>query len=236
MSKYTGVDNLEVMKEAVNYNNHLSHIIRKYLKDGDRILDFGAGLGQFSIPLIADGYDVACVEADENMLRQVTEHGIIGFTDISITPDNGFDYIFSMNVLEHIKSDAATLQDISRKLRDNGRLLIYVPAFQLIYSSMDAKVGHFRRYRMADLNAKIKSAGLVVKQSCYVDSIGFIASLVFKYLGNKEGTISRSHLIVFDRFVFPLSLVLDFAVNKIFGKNLLVIAEKPRVSEHETVR
>jgi hypothetical protein len=71
------------------------------------------------------------------------------------------------------------------------------------------------------------SVNLVVQEARCIDSIGFIVSLVFKYFGNKDGALNSKALILFDRFLFPISLVLDLATKRLFGKNLLVVVTRP---------
>jgi SAM-dependent methyltransferase len=227
MSEYSGTGNLEVMDDAVNYNAYLSRLVRAYALPTDRILDFGAGIGTFSLPLKRDGFDITCVESDPRQLQRVTENGVPGFSDLAAVPDETYDYVFTLNVLEHIEDDQAALRDLAKKLKPGGRLLIYVPAFLVLFSSMDRAVGHYRRYRLADLSGKVGSAGFEIKESRYVDSIGFIASLVFKYIGSKDGSLNRNAVILFDRLVFPMSLLLDLVTKKSFGKNLLVVAVRP---------
>lgn len=227
MSEYAGTENLEVMDDAVNYNAYLSRMVRACALPTDRILDFGAGIGTFSIPLINEGFDVSCVEVDPGQLRRITDNGIVGFSDLRTVPDESYDYIFTLNVLEHIEDDDAALLDLAAKLKPGGRLLIYVPAFQVLFSSMDRAVGHYRRYRLEGLTAKVSSAGFEIKEARYVDSVGFVASLIFKYIGNKDGALNRNAVILFDRLAFPISRLLDFVTKKIFGKNLLMVVVRP---------
>ena len=92
---------------------------------------------------------------------------------------------------------------------------------------MDTKVGHVRRYHRKDLIEKISIAGFVVMKQEYVDSLGVLATLVYKLAGNPEGHINNSALVAYDSFAFPLSRILDKVFCKIGGKNLLVVCEKP---------
>lgn len=227
MSKYLGTENLEIMDDAVNYNAYLSRLVRAYALPTDRILDFGAGIGTFSLPLKREGFNVSCVETDPRQLQRVTENGVPGFSDLMTVPNETYDYIFTLNVLEHIEDDQVALRDLAIKLKPGGHLLIYVPAFQVLFSSMDRAVGHFRRYRLDGLSEQVNSAGFEIKEARYIDSIGFIASLVFKYIGNKDGALNRNAVILFDRVAFPVSLLLDLATKRLFGKNLLIIAVRP---------
>ncbi len=41
---YNGTNVLEILQDAMNYNNHLISTIYRYLKDFSSIVDLGAGL------------------------------------------------------------------------------------------------------------------------------------------------------------------------------------------------
>ncbi len=146
---------------------------------------------------------------------------------ISVLPDASVDYVYSVNVLEHIDDDCAVLAEIFKALRPGGRLLVYVPALEWLYSSMDAAVGHVRRYHMKDLIDKVTNAGFVEVRREYVDILGVPASLVYKWAGDTSGRINVKALAVYDRIVFPFSRILDRLFGRIAGKNLLVVCEKP---------
>ena len=45
---YSGQDNLEAMRAAVRYNAFLADLIARHARPGERLLDFGAGLGTFA--------------------------------------------------------------------------------------------------------------------------------------------------------------------------------------------
>lgn len=226
MSDYSGTDKLEIMDDAVNYNAYLSNLVRAHALPKDSILDFGAGIGTFSIPLKRDGYDVSCVEPDLNQLERIKRHGLRGFGDLSGVPEGAYDYIFTLNVLEHIENDREVLVELASKLKPGGRLLVYVPAFQMLFSSMDRSVGHFRRYSLKELSDLVVSAKFSIHEARYVDSIGFLASIVFKYFGSNDGTLNRRAVILFDRVAFPISRIMDFVTRRLFGKNLLIVATR----------
>jgi SAM-dependent methyltransferase len=221
---YTGTDNLEVMAEAENYNAYLMNLVTRHLAGARRIVDFGAGIGTFSHQLHVDGRQVIAVEPDAGQRRKIQELGISCEADASQVPDGWADAIFTMNVLEHIEDDRAALDLLHRKLKPGGRLLIYVPAFQVLYSAMDSKVGHYRRYGRDDLVAKARAAGFRVESARYADSLGFLASLVYKWFGDKSGNVDRRALRTYDRFVFPVSRMLDSVLGPLFGKNLVLVA------------
>src|SRR5262245_29098927 len=223
---YVGSENLEVMREAVNYNRYLLTTVRKHAPRGAKVLDFGAGNGEFARPIKALGYDVSAVEPDQALRGRLVEAGIRTAADVTHLPDGTFPYIYTLNVLEHIEDDAAAARELCAKLADGGTLLVYVPAFPVLYTSMDAKVGHVRRYTRSALVRIVTSAGLKVDSVAYVDCLGFFATLIFKCIGGKGGDINRGMLRLYDRIAFPLSRVLDVLFGRWFGKNLLLIARK----------
>lgn len=227
MNNYTGRDNLEVMKDARNYNAYLLRLIRSFADNGKDIVDFGAGAGTFAIPLVREGFNIVCVEPDVVLAASLQESGLSVVSTLDDVQDASVDYLYSLNVLEHIEDDTTVIGNWHRKLHPGGRLMVYVPAFQILYTSMDRKVGHFRRYRLGELRAKLQEAGFAVDNARYVDSIGFLASLAFRMLDNGSGDINLRALRIYDRYVFPLSCGCDRFMSKLGGKNLFIVAERP---------
>jgi len=220
---YSGAENLEVMSEAENYNRFLLDTVRSHVRTGGRILDFGAGGGQFALPLAELGFEVTALEPDD-LLRNRLHGRIPAVAGPDELADGSFHCIYSLNVLEHIPDDVAALTQLRSKLTTGGTLLIYVPAFPLLYTSMDAKVGHVRRYTRRTLIAAVRTAGFTVESCSYVDSLGFFATLLFKVGDNGSGDINRRALQLYDRAIFPVSRVFDLVTRRWFGKNLLLIA------------
>ena len=223
---YQGTDNLEVMAAARNYNAFLVGLVLEHRHGARQVVDFGAGIGSFAGMVRAHGLDVLCVEPDSRQRALIRAGGHAAIADVDSLPDGTIDYIYSLNVLEHIADDSAALDLLARKLAPGGRVLIYVPAFPLLFSAMDRKVGHHRRYRRAQLVAGVERAGLTVIRSRYADSLGFLATLLYKVLGSGSGDLDRDSVVAFDRFVFPLSRLFDLALGRAIGKNVYVLAAK----------
>ena len=132
-----------------------------------------------------------------------------------------------MNVLEHIDDDVAAVRSLAGALRPGGKLVVYVPAFQVLFSSMDTKVGHLRRYRLGQLVDTVRQAGFHVDRCRYVDSLGFAATLAYKAVGSRQGDISGGSVSFYDSYGFPVSRGLDRALDRVVGKNLLLVATRP---------
>jgi len=228
---YTGVDNLEVMAEAENYNRFLLSLVTRHLAPGLRVADFGAGTGTFALPLRGQGVDIVAIEPDTALQARLRQAGIATERDAAALADASLDFIYTFNVLEHIADDGAALRLLARKLKPGGRLLVYVPAFAVLFTQMDHKVGHLRRYRRGGLRALVRGAGLAVDDVRYVDSLGFFATLAYRVLkSNGDGSIDRRALRLYDRLIFPPSRILDRLLSPWLGKNLLLLATKPAAS------
>lgn len=229
MADYTGVDNLEVMRLARNYNRHLCTIVSRHDPGSGNAIDLGAGLGTFSGCAMGGATRVTCVESDAQLRDSLRAAGHRVAAGIGDVPDASVDYAFSLNVLEHIADDGHALGELARVLRPGGRLLLYLPAFPMLFSSMDAKVGHHRRYTRASVSPMLKRSGFRILTTRYEDFLGFFATLVFKLADRRDsGDIDASALVVYDRWIFPLSRLLSRVLGRTVGKNLLVVAEKLR--------
>jgi SAM-dependent methyltransferase len=224
---YSGVDNLEIMQDAHNYNNYLLNIVASEGHGATAALDFGAGIGTFAAELRKYGTRVICIEPDYSLRRRLEVIKFEAHDSLDFIPEKSVQYIYSLNVLEHIEDDLEALAQLYRRLVPGGKLLTYVPAFQVLFSSADTRIGHKRRYTKSVLVRRLEKTGFKVDQAKYVDSLGFVVALLFKFIGNKEGRVSPLAVKIFDRWIFPLSVILDHAMSHVVGKNILVIAHRP---------
>ncbi len=227
---YSGVANLEVMAVAERYNSFLTTTVMAAAPQSPRqVIDFGAGTGTFAAPMAAMGWPVVAVEPDEALRRQLGDMRLSVRESLDGVADGSVDYLYTLNVLEHIVDDEAVLAHFSRVVCGGGTVLIYVPAFMILFGPMDRLVGHLRRYRLRQLRDLVRQAGLVVDRVEYVDSLGFLASLLLRFAGARSGVLNTGAVRFYDRWCFPLSRVLDRFTNKMFGKNLLIVAHRPSV-------
>lgn len=228
MSSYNGTDNLEIMSCAVNYNNYLMGLILAHLRPEVKVLDIGAGIGTFAKRIHDEGYDIHCFEPDLEQSEVIKANGLPVSRFADEVETSTIDFSYSLNVLEHIEDDVGALRQWLLLLKPGGKMLIYVPAFQVLYSSMDRKVGHFRRYKKNELMDKAKIAGFEVVKAEYADSLGFFASIAYKFLNSGSGDINMKTLIFYDRFIFPVSRFLDYLLHPLLGKNVYVVVERKR--------
>ena len=226
--EYAGKDNLEVMEGAKNYNSYLLSLLEKNISAHDRIiLDFGAGTGIYAKRVQKNNpkITVVALEPAEN-LDDCYAHGNISKI-ASLTQVKDIDLLYSFNVLEHICDDVEVLRQMHTALRKGGKLCLFVPAFPHLYSAMDKKVGHYRRYQKQELINKVTTAGFRVTDCRYKDFMGYFATIAYKLARNSSGQLNEKALSFYDKLVMPVSIVLDkLTKGKILGKNLWLEAEK----------
>jgi SAM-dependent methyltransferase len=225
--KYTGSELLVMNERALsNYNRW---IVSQFIKVGTlngakRVLDFGAGIGSLATIFNEEtSIRPATVEVDAMQRETLRARGYAPYPSLDAVSER-FDLIYTSNVLEHIEDDVEALVGLRGLLAEDGRIAIFVPAFRMIWTSMDDKVGHHRRYTKKMLRKHLEDAGFEVQKLCYRDSIGFLVALLFKATGDKSGEPSFRSLWIFDRFLLPISRILDLVASPLFGKNVLAVA------------
>jgi SAM-dependent methyltransferase len=222
---YAGRGNLEAMEAARNYNDFLTATIASRVDASRPVLDFGAGTGMFARRLRARGLDVRCVEPDPQLRRGLEIDGFEVSSDLRDLAPASFGSVYSLNVLEHVQEDAEILRQIFDVMDRRGGLIIYVPAFPLLFSRMDRRVGHVRRYRSRELRDRVRAAGFNVTSTRYVDGLGFLAALAFRLL-RRPGDLDPRSVARYDSWLFPLSRTLEPLTHRWIGKNLLLEARR----------
>lgn len=197
------------------------------------IVEFGAGTGALA-EVWRNLFNVhpICVEIDPTLIQILQTKGFTTVTNIQNITSKVL-FVYTANVLEHIEDDVKALKVIRESMEPGGIIAIYVPALPVLFSDLDRNVGHFRRYKKKELVNKVISAGYEVQNCYFNDSIGVLASLALKVVGykGKVGLGSKSSLFFYDRYIYPISKVLDrIFFRYVIGKNLFLFATVPKKS------
>jgi 2-polyprenyl-3-methyl-5-hydroxy-6-metoxy-1,4-benzoquinol methylase len=204
-----------------------------------RVLEVGAGLGTITHRLVERDPDLSVValEPADNVYTGLAAFAALEprvvahqrtLAEHPVDPDGRFDAVVYLNVLEHIEDDARELRLAADALRSGGALLVFGPALQWLYSELDYRAGHYRRYGLARLRGLATTAGLEVVSLRYFDVLGVLPYyLAYRLLRHDD--ISGSTLWGYDRVVVPLSRQLQRLVlpRPPLGKNVILIARKP---------
>lgn len=222
--RYAGTVELRQTEVLENYNRYLCRLFRREYRGG-AIVDFGAGIGTLA-DLMSDLGEIVCVEIDPEQSEALRAKGYKVIAGVDSLTDGTVSFVYSSNVLEHVEDDFGALRAIHQKMRQGGMLALFVPAFESIWNANDDRVGHRRRYTREGLASAVARSGFRVEQVRYVDSIGFLLALLFRFIGSRDGSLNTAHLIIFDRFVFPISRAMDVICKRFFGKNVYLVARK----------
>jgi SAM-dependent methyltransferase len=212
------------------YNQHIAGLFLSAIEPGhEKLLDFGAGSGTIAtiVRPQTKNAELLCVEIDPSNLAALKQAGFRTASNLSFVEPESIDFVFSSNVLEHIEDDVGALKALYHCLKSGGRAAFYVPALPVLWSAMDDRVAHRRRYTRSSLEGVFRCAGFTIEGSSYRDSLGFFVTLLFKLIGNREGRLSPTALLIYDRLIFPLSQACDAVCSPFFGKNVLIYARKP---------
>jgi len=139
-------------------------------------------------------------------------------------PEHGFDTIVCMNVLEHIERDGDALNNMRRCLRPGGKLVLLVPQGMWLYGPFDAKIGHFRRYKRADLVGLLSEHGFDVSSCFHFNALGIPGWWVNAKL-LKRDHLSRGLLGVYERISPPI-LWMEKKVGLPYGISLIAVGVK----------
>lgn len=232
---YQGKD-LEAMSFAEKYHKWILNEFRPYI--GKHLVEVGAGTGGFSQLLLGEEpKSLTMVEPSEMYasLRQnihsdqveLAFHNNI-FADVAnlISDTQRPDTVLYINVLEHIEDDRGELQMVYDCLAPGGQALIYVPALPALYGAFDRQVGHFRRYRKAELTALAIVVGFTVTVAKYFDFLGMILWYV-KYKVLRSKSFTGGMIKLYDNLFVPPNRLAESLVTPPIGKNLLFVLQKP---------
>ena len=100
-----------------------------------KILDIGAGTGDFLLTAKNDGWEIVGVEPSERAKNIAIQKGISFVNEIGDLANNSFDVITMWHVLEHVPNLELQIQELKRLLKPTGTLIVAVPNFK----SYDAK-------------------------------------------------------------------------------------------------
>jgi glycosyltransferase involved in cell wall biosynthesis/precorrin-6B methylase 2 len=223
---------LENLASLDNYNKWIYRKFKNFL--GGSILDIGSGSGNLAKLFAEKAENLTLLEPSPiafSNLKTLAEFSsqTVKLQNSNIEEfinkcDQRFDTITLTNVLEHIKNHKGILTALRPLLAPGGNLIIFVPAFEVLYSNFDFKIGHFRRYRKKSLKKILESTGYELVQNQYFNFVGFFGWFLFARILRGDPTKSR-FVKTIDKYVVP---ILENIENKLvppFGQSLFVVAK-----------
>lgn len=144
------------------------------LPAGARVLDAGCGSGR-TLEELEDYGEVYGIELEPGAAEVARSrgHGEVreGRLEELPWPDECFDLITCLDVVEHTPNDRAALAELRRVCKPGGWLLVTVPAYQSLWSLHDEANHHYRRYGRRTLRAAAADAGWRVRRITSFNSL-----------------------------------------------------------------
>ena len=173
-----GSEILARLNRAPRFTKWMADTIRPFM--GERVLEIGAGIGNLTANLVPR--TVYCV-SDVNphylgrleTLTATRPYLHVHYTDASdeqTFPQEQFDTVICLNVVEHLENDVQALRNIRKALTKDGRAVVLVPNGPGLYGSLDRVLGHYRRYTREQLVDACERAGLRVDRIIKFNRIG----------------------------------------------------------------
>ena len=100
-----------------------------------KILDIGAGVGDFLSVAKKDGWEIIGVEPSEKAKAIAKNKGVTFVESLNDLENNSFDVITMWHVLEHVPDLENQIKELKRLIKPSGTIIIAVPNF----NSFDAK-------------------------------------------------------------------------------------------------
>ena len=197
-----------------------------------RILDVGAGSGFFSRHLLAEtaAQSALCVDIGYERERDDSVAG----KPVLYRRDTGptdCDLVLMMDVLEHVDDDRGLLRHYAAKVPSGAHFLVTVPAFAFLWSGHDVFLEHKRRYRLVEIEAAMREAGLQVVRGAYYFGFVFPLAAAVRLVERntieprsslkKHGALTNGILGAVCAAELPL-----FPFNRLAGLSAFVLAKK----------
>ncbi len=228
-----GAETLRRMRAVTRYNAWIHERIRPWL--GHRILEVGAGIGNFS-SFFLDRPKVILSDVREEYLAILRDtYGarpnvtVIRYDldcDADHLRDAAIDTVVCLNVLEHIEDDRRALREFARLLVPGGRVILQVPAHPFLYGTLDRNLDHFRRYTARGIREKFAAAGLGTAHLELMNLPGAVGWFLNARILRRD-LLSEGSLGLFNRLM-PLFAAAERIVPPPAGLSIIAVGEKPR--------
>jgi len=179
-----------------------------------KVLEAGCGIGRWVIPMSQEKYNVTGIEIKEEAINVIAQNYssenltlVVGDIFNMPFPDNSFDIVISLGVLEHFEHKHTLVKAIvehKRIMKEDGIFIITVPHISLIrflFHLPFIKLVSFVRYFKG-------------KREYFTE---------YRYTGNEFGKIlKKNNLKIIDKIYddllppYNFGLTVDYPINKFF--------------------
>jgi len=232
-----GFETLDVFSTANRFNGWMYNTIKPYLKGN--ILEIGSGIGNITQFILNDGFYVTASDIRDHYCSIINKRfdnqkhlSSVRKIDI-VHPDfdaeyknlfNSFDSLVALNIIEHVQDDKLAIQNCRKLLRNDGHLIILMPAYKWLYNELDENLGHYKRYNRARIKKLVESGKFEIQKTRYFNFTGMFGWWLSGSLLRKK-TIVEGQMTLYNKMV-PLFKVIDNLVLNRAGLSVIAIGKK----------
>ncbi len=146
------------------------------------VIEGGIGSAGNLLSFQQRGYQVAGLDIMPEAVAYGKERGIenVQVHDLHQTwpfEEQTADAVVMLDVIEHVQSPEQVLKHAACVLKQNGLLVLTVPAYQWLYGDWDRALGHYRRYTKKQLLKQTAQSGFEVLKITHWNSFTLPAAL-----------------------------------------------------------
>lgn len=200
-----------------------------------KILDVGCGTGA-NLEMLAQFGAAEGVDVSDEALEFCRKKGLKarkGLAEALPFADGSFDLVTALDVVEHLDDDVAGLKEMRRVMTDDGRALIFVPAFMWLWGVQDDISNHRIRYRKAQIVERLRQAGFAVERATYANITFFAPVLagrtIMKLTGLKPASENNINISALNGIFGKLFGAERFWLKNFnfpFGVSIVIVAKK----------
>ena len=184
------------------------------------VLDIGCGTGSNLKVLEIIGRTVIGLDRSFyalSLARKKTSSSLLNgdLSKLPIRPQS-VGLIVAMDILEHLDDDATGIRSLHQALKQQGILIITVPAFRSLWGIQDEVTGHKRRYSRQEIVNKLRRGGFEIMKSSYFNFFLFFPIVIARRLIHLAGLRIESE----NEINFP---IINFFLKAIFSLESYVL-------------
>jgi SAM-dependent methyltransferase len=141
--------------------------------------------------------------------------------------------IIAMDIFEHLDDDTRGIDESYRVLKEDGLLILTVPAFKFLWGIQDRVTGHKRRYTRKQIVNRLKGMGFEILKSSYFNFFLFFPILVARWMIRlfglqieSENQINSPLINLLLKALFSMEIYALKYVSFPFGVSIFCIARK----------
>ena len=150
-------------------NKLLIRALRKYFPLAKNFFEIGCGTGYVMSGIQREfqnlrlyGSDIFSNGLSYAKQRLSDDVSLLHMDARKIPFDEEFDVLGAFDVLEHIDEDGAVLRQMFQATKPGGGIILTVPQHRFLWSIVDERSFHKRRYTKKELTGKVKDAGFQI--------------------------------------------------------------------------